>query len=117
MIVLRNQLKKKLITIIKEAEKHLKYQSLAIEISRMWNLKRSIVPLVVAALGLVPHSLQKNLDRIPGNSKDWEIEEIAMPGTGKRLAQSPLCSMKRSGFVPEKTGGILLQTFMGTGQS
>jgi len=41
----------------KEAEKKLKYESLCIEIQRMWNLKCTIVPVIIGATGVVTRSL------------------------------------------------------------
>jgi len=40
----------------KEAEKKLKYMSLYIEIQRMWNLKCTIVPVIIGAPGIVRRS-------------------------------------------------------------
>jgi len=40
----------------KEAEKKLKYKSLCIEIQRMWNLKRTIIPVTIGAIGVVTRS-------------------------------------------------------------
>jgi hypothetical protein len=37
----------------KEAEKNLKYKSLCIEMQRMWNLKCTIVPVIIGATGIV----------------------------------------------------------------
>jgi hypothetical protein len=47
----------------KEAEKKLKYESLCIEIQRMWNLKRTIIPVTIGATGIVTRSLRKNFGR------------------------------------------------------
>ena len=50
----------------KEAEKKLKYDSLCIEIQRMWNLKCTIVPVIIVAIEIVTRSLRKNLETVPG---------------------------------------------------
>lgn len=31
----------------------------------MWNLKTTVVPLVMGALGFIPHNLQRNLTKFP----------------------------------------------------
>ena len=41
----------------KEAEKTLKYKSLCIEIQRIWNLKYTIIPVIIGATGIVTRSL------------------------------------------------------------
>ena len=50
----------------KEAEKKLKYPSLCIEIQRMWNLKCTIVPVVIGATGIVTRNVRENLETVPG---------------------------------------------------
>ena len=50
----------------KEAEKKLKYKNLCIEIQRMWNLKCTIIPVVIGATGIVTRSLRKNLEAVLG---------------------------------------------------
>jgi len=39
--------------------KNLKYKTLRIEIQRMWNLKCTIVPVIIGATGIVTRSLRK----------------------------------------------------------
>jgi hypothetical protein len=51
----------------KEAENNLKYKSLGIEIQRMWNLKCTIIPVIIGATGTVTRSLRKYLESIPEN--------------------------------------------------
>ena len=53
----------------KEAEKKLKYKSLGIEIERMWNLKCTIIPVIIGTNGIVTQSLKKNLQAIPGQQQ------------------------------------------------
>jgi hypothetical protein len=42
----------------KEAENKLKYESLGIEIQRMWNLKCTIIPVIIRATGIVTGNLR-----------------------------------------------------------
>jgi len=44
----------------KEAENKLKYKSLGIEIQLMWNLKCTIIPIIIRSTGIVTRSLKKN---------------------------------------------------------
>ena len=65
----------------KEAEKNLKYKSLCIEIQRMWNLKCTIVPVIIGATGIVTRSLKKNLETIPGKHSIDSLQKTAILGT------------------------------------
>jgi hypothetical protein len=63
----------------KEAENKLKCKSLCIEIRRMWNLKWTIIPVIIGATGIVTRSLKKNLEAIPGkHSIDSSFQAFAM---------------------------------------
>jgi hypothetical protein len=46
----------------KEAEKKLKYKSLGVEIQRTWILKCTIIPVIIAATGIVTKNFRKNLE-------------------------------------------------------
>ena len=48
----------------KEAKKVEKYQNLARELRRMWEVKTKVVPIVLGALGTVPLRLKGNLKGI-----------------------------------------------------
>ena len=51
----------------------------------MRGVKAQVVPIVIGTLGFVPQNLSKNLSKLPGNSKDWEVQEIALFGTAHIL--------------------------------
>jgi hypothetical protein len=65
----------------KEAEKKLKHESLCIEIQRMWNLKCTIIPVIIGATGIVARSLKKNLEVVPGKHSMDSLQKTAILGT------------------------------------
>jgi hypothetical protein len=65
----------------KEAEKKLKYKSLGIEIQRMWNLKCTVIPVIIGATGIVTKTLRKNLEAIPGKHSIDSLQQTAVLGT------------------------------------
>jgi hypothetical protein len=65
----------------KEAEKKLQYKSLGIEIQRMWNLKCTIIPVIIGAAGIVTKNLRKNLEAIPGKHLIDSLQKTAVLGT------------------------------------
>jgi hypothetical protein len=50
----------------KEAGKKLKYRSLCMKISRMWNMKCVIIPVIIRAIGIATKGLKNVLKAIPG---------------------------------------------------
>ena len=75
----------------KEAEKKLKYKILRIEIQRMWNLKWTIIPVIIGATGIVTRSSRKNLEAIPG--KHWidSLQKTAILGTSHIIRKVLQC--------------------------
>jgi len=65
----------------KEAEKKLKYKSLCMELQRMWNLKCTIIPIIIGATGIVSRSLRKNLEAVPGKHSIDSLQETSILGT------------------------------------
>ena len=75
----------------KEAEKKLIYKSLCIEIYRMWNLKRTIVPVRIGATGIVTRSLRKNLEAVPGKHSIDSVQKTAILGTSHIIRKVLQC--------------------------
>jgi len=75
----------------KEVEKKLKYKSLCIEIKRMWNLKCTIVPVIIGATGIVMRSLKKNLETIPGKHSIDSLKKTAILGTSHIIRKGLQC--------------------------
>ena len=75
----------------KEAEKKLKYKSLCIEIQRMWNLKCTIVPVIIGATGTVTRSLGKHLETVPGKHSIDSLQKTAVLGTAHIIRKVLQC--------------------------
>ena len=52
-----------------------------IYIQRMWNLKRTIIPVIAGATGIVTRSLRKNLEAVPGRHSIVSPKKTAILGT------------------------------------
>ena len=75
----------------KEAEEKLKYRSLGIEVQRMWNLKCTIVPVIIGATGIVTRSLRKNLEAVPGKHSIDSLQKTAILGTSHVIRKVLQC--------------------------
>ena len=75
----------------KEAEKKLKYKSLSIEVQRMWNLKCTIVPVIIGATGIVTRSVKKNLETVPGKHSIDSLQKTAVLGTSHIIRKVLQC--------------------------
>jgi len=75
----------------KEAEKKLKYKSLCIEIQGMWNLKCTIIPIIIGATGIVTRSLRKNLGAKPGKNAIDSQQKTAILGTSHIIRKVLQC--------------------------
>jgi len=75
----------------KEAEKNLKYKSLCIEIQRMWNLKCTIVPVIIGSTRIITRSLRKNLEIIPGKHSIDSLQKTAILGTSHIIGKVLQC--------------------------
>ena len=69
----------------KEFDKLAKYTDLKIEIEKMWELKTTIVPVIIGALGMVKKGVDKYLNMIPGNPSLTEVQKIVLTSTAHTL--------------------------------
>ena len=69
----------------KEVEEKLNYKSLCIEIQRMWNLKCTVIPVIIGATGMVTRSLRKNLEAVPGRHSIDSLQKTAILGTSHTI--------------------------------
>jgi len=74
----------------KEAKKKLN-NSLCIEIQRMWNLKCTIVAVIIGATGIVTRSLRKNLETVPGKHSIDSPQKTAILGTSHVIRKELQC--------------------------
>jgi hypothetical protein len=67
--------------IKKGAEKILKYKDFIIEIKRMWNVKATVVPIIIGATGTISKLLRQYLSNMPGKHEIKELHKTAILGT------------------------------------
>lgn len=96
-------------------EKKLKYRTLQIEVSNMWNLKTSIVPIIIGALGTIPQTQLSNINALNCNLISLHnIQDIALCESNnmyilrKTINRTELCTYKRYGACPEDSAWILV---------
>jgi hypothetical protein len=67
--------------IQKEAQKTLKFKHLKTEIQHMWNLKTSVLPVIIGVTRTISKSFRKYVSSIPGNYEVKELQQTAILGT------------------------------------
>ena len=72
-----------------EVEKLSKYKDLEIEIGKMWNTKRIIIPLVIGALGIICKGMVRYVDQLPGKIMIEELQKIVLLGTAHMIRTLP----------------------------
>ena len=66
---------------LKIFEKLSKYKDLEIEVTKMWHLKTTALPVVVGALGIVAKTTPNYVSQIPGAPSLTELQKITLMGT------------------------------------
>jgi len=66
-------------------------ESLDIEIQRMWNMKCTIIAVIIGATGIVMRSLKKNMEAIPGKHSIDSLQKTAILGTSHIIRKVLQC--------------------------
>ena len=69
----------------KEKDKIEKYQDLARESQKIWNVKLKIIPLVVGSLGAIPQQLGNRLKRISITAGTAQVQRTVLLETARIL--------------------------------
>ena len=72
----------------KETEKLSKYKDLEIEVTKMWQMKTTVIPVIIGALGLVRKRMNELVSKIPGKISIEEIQKIVLLGTSHILRRA-----------------------------
>ena len=70
---------------LKECEKRDKYLDLARELKELWNMKVTIIPIVIGAFGTVTIGLLKGLEDLEAGDRVETIQTTALLETAKLL--------------------------------
>ena len=86
---------------LKESEKKDKYLDLARELKKLWNMKVTIVPIVIGALGTITKGLLKGLEDLEVGGRVETIQTTALLRTA-RIQTSPGDLRRLAVIVSEK---------------
>ena len=64
----------------KGSGKEVEIQEFMYRIQRMWNLKCTIIPVIIGSSGIVTRSLRKNLEAVPGKHSIDSLQKTAILG-------------------------------------
>ena len=62
----------------KEVEKIEKYQDLAREVQKLWNMRTKVIPIIIGALGTTPKKLSKRLEDLGIETRIVELQKTAI---------------------------------------
>jgi hypothetical protein len=57
----------------------------------MWNLKCTIVPVIIAATRILTRNLKKNSESVPGKHSIDSLQKTAILGTSHIIRKVPQC--------------------------
>ena len=69
-------------------EKLSKYKDLEMEVTKMWKMKTSTIPVAVGALGLITKGVGKYINQIPGSVNVEMVQKIVLLGSAHILRRT-----------------------------
>jgi hypothetical protein len=76
---------------IKERAKEAKIQEFMYRVQQMWHLKCKIIPVIIAATGILTEGLRKNLEVIPGKHSVDSLQKTAILRTSHIMRKVLQC--------------------------
>ena len=70
---------------LKENEKRDNYIDLARELKKLWNVKETVIPIVISALGTIPKGLVKGLEDLEIRGQVETMQTTALSRSAKIL--------------------------------
>ena len=70
---------------IKEVKKLSKYKDLEIEVSKVWKMKTTTLPVAIGALGVIKKGMTLKVEKIPGTIHIEKLQKIVLMGTARIL--------------------------------
>ena len=74
---------------LKESEKKNKYFNLAMELKKLWNMKMTIIPIVIGAFGRVSKGLLKGLEDLEVGGRVKKKPNYSIIENGQNIEKSP----------------------------
>ena len=71
----------------KEDEKLDKYLNFSRDLKKLWNMKMTVIPIVVRALGTVPKNMAKKFHELEIRERNHTIQTTAQPKSDRILSE------------------------------
>ena len=74
---------------IKEREKRIKYRNIDRELKMLWNMKVTVIPIVIGGLGIIPKGVLKELEDLENQRTSGDHRDYSIIKNGQNTEKSP----------------------------